>query len=454
MVRGKRVGVYLSGLFLVFILGMLGWFLSTVFEGEIPSVELSSMPDFISGPLELTITASDNLRGIKRVKAILLQEGREHVVLEKHYPFKGILNREGIHKIEENFALDPSKLALSQSRVVLEVTVWDYSRRSGGDGNVAAIRHQASVDTVPPFVRAVSRLHYVNQGGTGFVVYQSSSDTVESGVLVEDMFFPGFPLTVAAKEGISCCYFPIPFNIHPESDILLWAKDKAGNESRSNFHCLVRRKEFAADKITLTDGFLDRILPYFKEFISDDSASRIKKFLEINREIRTKNDLTFKSLKTNTSPRKLWEGSWVRLPNSATMAKFGDRRSYYYQGEKIDEQVHLGIDLASLANSQIPAANSGRVICAENLGIYGLTIILDHGQGIASVYSHLSEIKVGLGQEVKKGQFIGISGQTGLAGGDHLHFAVMAHGFPVNPIEWWDPHWINENIEKRLNVVN
>jgi len=135
------------------------------------------------------------------------------------------------------------------------------------------------------------------------------------------------------------------------------------------------------------------------------------------------------------------------------MARFGDKRDYYYKGKKIDEQVHMGVDLASLANSDVPAANNGRVIFADRLGIYGLTVVLDHGQGLASIYSHLSNIGVQIDQDVTKGEIIGSTGQTGLAGGDHLHFGVMVSGLFVNPIEWWDNHWIQDNIMKKLALL-
>jgi len=146
-------------------------------------------------------------------------------------------------------------------------------------------------------------------------------------------------------------------------------------------------------------------------------------------------------------------GVWLRLKNAANMARFGDKRDYYYKGKKIDEQVHMGVDLASLANSDVPAANNGRVIFADRLGIYGLTVVLDHGQGLASIYSHLSNIGVQIDQDVTKGEIIGSTGQTGLAGGDHLHFGVMVSGLFVNPIEWWDNHWIQDNIMKKLALL-
>jgi len=144
----------------------------------------------------------------------------------------------------------------------------------------------------------------------------------------------------------------------------------------------------------------------------------------------------------------------MRMKNAATMARYADHRSYFYKGEKVDEQTHLGIDLASLANSPIKAANSGKALFAERNGIYGLTVVLDHGQGIASVYGHLSSMEVTTGQEVKKGDVIGHSGQTGLAGGDHLHLSILIHGVFVNPIEWWDAHWIEDNITKKLTLIN
>ncbi len=142
------------------------------------------------------------------------------------------------------------------------------------------------------------------------------------------------------------------------------------------------------------------------------------------------------------------------MKNAATTAKFADHRSYYYQGTKIDEQHHMGVDLASLANSPVTAANRGRVVFAQKNGIYGLTVIIDHGQGISSLYGHLSEINAAIGDMVEKDGVIGISGQTGLAGGDHLHFSILVNGIFVNPVEWWDSHWIRDNITRKLDQIS
>ncbi len=119
----------------------------------------------------------------------------------------------------------------------------------------------------------------------------------------------------------------------------------------------------------------------------------------------------------------------------------------------IDQQVHLGVDLASVNQAPIPAGNSGRVVFAAPLGIYGNTVIVDHGCGLFSMYSHLSRIETELKREVKKGEILGRTGYTGMAGGDHLHFSMLVHGVFVNPVEWWDPHWIRDNIERKMNAL-
>ncbi|MFH1629967.1 MAG: M23 family metallopeptidase [Pseudomonadota bacterium] len=452
---GKKLnlGLVLTVSSILIVLGFLCWFLITIFESETPRVQLEPLPEFLTEKKEFSLIATDAKRGLRNIKVSLQQAGRNMTVLEKIFPFKGLLNCDGTHRFETRFSIDPSTLNLAQGRVDLYVHVWDYSRRSGGDGNLSILEHKMIVDTIPPAIRAVSRLHYVNRGGSGLVVYQTSSDSAKSGLFVKDSFFPGFPAAQGSQEGMHVCYFGIPIDTERDPEIYLWAEDKAGNRSKANFYCHVRKSHFRTEKINITDRFMERILPYFSSYLKDVTGEEIGKFLKINQDLRRENALVFYNLRTKTSPTRYWDGVWLRLKNAANMATFGEKRIYYYNGEKIDEQVHMGVDLASLANSGVEAANNGRVIFADRLGIYGLTVVLDHGQGLASTYSHLSNIGVQPGQEVVKGEVIGSTGQTGLAGGDHLHFGVMVNGLFVDPIEWWDSHWIQDNITKKLDIL-
>jgi len=187
---------------------------------------------------------------------------------------------------------------------------------------------------------------------------------------------------------------------------------------------------------------------YTAQYPGEKTALDVYK--RVNTELRKQNEADLLKIAQNTSPTPLWSGPFLRLPNSAGRANFGDQRDYYYEGEKIDHQTHMGVDLASVANAPVPAANAGRIVYAGFFGIYGNCVIIDHGLGLQSLYSHLDEIAVGQDAVVKKGDIIGKTGTTGLAGGDHLHFGMIIGGLQVSPIEWWDDHWIIYNILAHL----
>ena len=105
--------------------------------------------------------------------------------------------------------------------------------------------------------------------------------------------------------------------------------------------------------------------------------------------------------------------------------------------------------------AQAPPAGGESVASAlpnmvGDLGIYGNTVILDHGLGLFTLYSHLSSIDVKVGDPIKQLQIVGKTGETGLAAGDHLHYGVYLNGVSILPVEWWDQKWINDNIQPKL----
>jgi len=132
------------------------------------------------------------------------------------------------------------------------------------------------------------------------------------------------------------------------------------------------------------------------------------------------------------------------------MASFAQERTYLFEGMAVSKSTHLGVDLASTERAPIESANNGVVVYTGYLGIYGNTVIVDHGLGLSSLYAHLSDITVKIGQNVARGETLGNSGSTGLAGGDHLHFSILVGGEFVNPTEWWDAHWIRDNVTGKL----
>ena len=135
-------------------------------------------------------------------------------------------------------------------------------------------------------------------------------------------------------------------------------------------------------------------------------------------------------------------------------SRFGERRRYLVGGEPVSEATHYGYDLASTRAAPVTAAAAGRVAFADDLGIYGKCVLVDHGLGVATLYGHLSRIDVEPGARVEQGARLGTTGATGLAGGDHLHFAVLVGGTYVDPLEWWDPKWFASNVKARLDSAS
>ncbi len=226
--------------------------------------------------------------------------------------------------------------------------------------------------------------------------------------------------------------------------------DQAGNEGKAVFSMNFKKPKEKKDRINISDGFLKKKLPEFQEHYPEMQGSDIDKYLYVNNKIRISNAEKIAAICSNTVSEQLWQNRFIRMPG-AGKAGFADQRTYYYQNKVIDHQTHLGMDIASTARVAIKAANSGKVIFAEYLGIYGNTVILDHGQGLSSLYSHLSSIDTKLDSLVNKDEVIGKSGTTGMAGGDHLHFSMLVHGIFVTPVEWWDQHWIDVNIN---NIIS
>src|SRR5262249_16693898 len=150
--------------------------------------------------------------------------------------------------------------------------------------------------------------------------------------------------------------------------------------------------------------------------------------VEINSNLRRKNHETIAKLAAASPGQFLWNGPFLQLSNSKVESFFADRRTYIHDGKPVDQQDHVGFDLSVVEHNPIGAANDGKVILAEYFGIYGNTVLIDHGAGLISLYGHLSEIKVKPGQMVKKKEVVGKSGTTGLAAGDHLHFGLFLHG--------------------------
>ena len=307
----------------------------------------------------------------------------------------------------------------------------------------------------PPHISVVSTHHYVNRGGAEMVVYRATPPEAASGVRVGDIEYPGF--AIGSDPAVKAAFFALLYDQPMNAKIVAFARDEAGNEAKTSFMDNVFDKPQKKSRIEIDDKFMNRVVPEIIEHspelkITSPAAGEdmVPAFVKVNSDLRKMNAEKIEALARQTSLTRLWDGPFVPLGNSKVEAAFADHRTYLHNGKEIDQQVHLGFDLAVTAHVPIVAANAGTVLNASWLGIYGNCVIIDHGMGVQSLYGHLSAFDVKVGDKVTRGQTIGRSGMTGMAGGDHLHFTMLVNGRMVNPVEWWDPHWISDRVERKL----
>ena len=321
---------------------------------------------------------------------------------------------------------------------------------------------EVEIRLTPPQIAVQSTRHYINHGGTEMVVYRVIPADAVSGVRVGDHEYLGFPASGAGLEstdpGLRVAFFALLWDQDRATPIDIFARDELGNEGHATFEYQVFPKVFRNSRIPIDDRFLSKVVPAILQNTPtlrvENPADLLASFLRINRDLRRENNATIAALARQTAPEILWQGPFKQLVNSAVEAGFADRRTYVYKGQDIDQQTHLGFDLASTSFAPIRAANHGKVLYAGWLGIYGNCVILDHGLGLQSLYAHLSSIDVKVGDVVDTEQQLGRSGSTGMSGGDHLHFTLLLAGNAITPIDWWSTQWVNDRIIRKLREAD
>jgi murein DD-endopeptidase MepM/ murein hydrolase activator NlpD len=444
MLKDKRINWGRKSWFLIAGLALGGlallvWMVLGSLDYEDPWVTPSEKVAVLVPKSGFTLKAGDRDSGLKEIKVTVTQGGQEKVVLSRTFPPGG----EKGATAEIPVALDPKALGLKEGKATITVKALDRSWRNFFQGRSTTLAWDTEVSLVPISVSFVSASHLMSAGGAGLVVYRVNKPPKESGVRVENHLFTGYPVP-KGPAGEYAAFVAIPFNAPASLPVEIIARAGAGNEAKQTISLHTNPKHWRHDKMNLSEGFLQQVAAKFPQ---SNQGDPLKTFLEVNQKMRQANHDKVRQICATSQPQPLWSGAFQRFVGKP-MARFGDQRTYVWQNRNVDEQVHLGEDLASLINSPVPAANNGVVVLAEPLGIYGNAVIIDHGMGVFSMYGHLSKIDVKAGERVEKGKPIGITGTTGLAAGDHLHYSVLIDGYFVNPVEWWDPHWFKDQVDK------
>ena len=133
-----------------------------------------------------------------------------------------------------------------------------------------------------------------------------------------------------------------------------------------------------------------------------------------------------------TDPEQHWSDEFI-LPGAGPVSmKFGTRE--YVNGKKRGQ--HRGLDLAVSSGTEIKAAENGKVVFAGKLKAFGGTVVIDHGQGVHTLYFHLSKFMKAVGEAVEEGEIIALSGNSGISSGPHLHWGMSVNNVRVDPLQW------------------
>ena len=434
--RPRRKSAALLFLVVLVVAGLAAgaWVLRPRFESEPPQIALKPDSDTVgTGPVEIVIT--DSGAGLKSIEVKL---GDATIASEQFAQPVGA----------KTVTVVLSKLpGVKEGPAALRVVARDASLFRG---NETLLQRQLTIDVTPPTIDLVADDRYVNFGGVGAIAYQASADTVTSGVKIGGYFFSGFRGVIKDHPDRYFVLFAHPYDAPPNAKAALVATDKAGNSREMPLVYELKDVRYRKSTITLSDSFLQaKVAPLVADAAARQGSPK-DIFVAVNRKLRKENEDKIAAITRKASPAILWKGAFLQLSNSKVEANFADHRTYVYNNETVDSAYHLGYDLSVTKHYPVEAANSGAVVFAGDLGIYGNTVLLDHGVGLFTLYGHLSQIEVKVGDAVQQRQILGRSGETGLAAGDHLHYGVYLHGVAVLPVEWWDSKWIDDNIAPKL----
>ena len=424
--------------------------------GAAPSIKLTPALPAVGKRTAVTVDVEAPGRGLSHVRVEMVQWERVETLAEKSYQTRAAWafwgDRTERDAIKVEVGRDTIK-GLKAGTLVIRAT----ADRAGSwlrEPAATVQEIELPVRLTPPALERLSTATYVRQGGCEAVVYRVGESAVQSGVRAGTWFFPGYPLPGGGPAD-RFALFAVPYDMGSADGIRLVAADDVGNEAQAAFIDKFFPEPPGRDDIEITDAFMNRVVPSILSQSPElaDQGGLLENYLQINRELRRRNNEKLIELAHGSQPRFLWTRPFSQMRNSQVMARFADHRTYFYNGRKIDEQDHLGLDLATTRADAVPAANDGVVVLARFFGIFGNAVVIDHGYGLLSLYGHLSSIGVQEGATVTRGEMLGRSGDTGLAGGDHLHFTLLLAGLPVTPVEWWDAHWIQDRIARKLGAA-
>ncbi|MDR1554552.1 MAG: M23 family metallopeptidase [Campylobacteraceae bacterium] len=444
-VNKNRSVIIITILIIIAILAFI--YNSAMFERNSPEIVLEEQIYWnLKAPVEVKVK-DDN--GIKRV-LVQISDGENNITIINN-KYSG-----SDKELDFNISFPKTGFFSKKNQYFLTFEIVDKSLWNFFMGNRAQKAYSIVVDTKQPNVYTVTNSYKVTKGGSGIVIFRADDENLKD-VYVETNYGKKFKAAPFNKKGYYIAFVAWPVNQKSFSAEIV-ATDLAGNIAKSRIKYFLQDKNYRVSKIALSDNFLNNSVYSLAEdfdYENTKNLSALERFTFINESIRNQSLSTIQEVTSKVNYDKPFKiKPFFPLKNGAVVAGFGDFRMYEYNKQKISQSYHLGLDMASTAEAEIVLSNSGTVAFANENGIYGNMILVDHGLGVYSLYAHCSELSVSDGDEIVNGQVIGRTGKTGFVFGDHLHFGIVVQGIEVRPEEWMDEKWLKENIFDLVDNAN
>ncbi|MDZ7818475.1 MAG: M23 family metallopeptidase [Aliarcobacter sp.] len=439
-------GLWIYLVLIAFLIAVIFVLFSSMFERNAPKIKVENEIYWnFKKPINVAISDDTKIKSYE----IVFVDGEKKLKLEN----KVIKDENGIIELE---VLPPEFDEFYKPKEgSLKIEVYDTSKWNFFKGNQTITNSKIIIDKKSPVANVITNSYLLRQGGSGVIIVEINDENLKDYYISfnDEEVFELFPFY---KKNYYISIITWPIDIKEFKRVNVVAVDLAGNRTESKVPFYIKGFKEKIDDIKISDDFVNNVSKHVLENSDMNVPSdTIEAFVKTNKELREINVKTIRDV----SRKNLANGMnssfdikpFVRLPNAATFAQYGERRHYFYGENKIDEAWHLGMDWASVKRADVQVSNPGKVIFKGYLGIYGDTVIIDHGLGLGTLYAHTSSINVEVNDEVKAGQHIANTGSTGAVFGDHLHFGVLVQGIEVNPNEWLDYTWMKTNVTKTIN---
>ncbi|UCE28271.1 MAG: peptidoglycan DD-metalloendopeptidase family protein [Candidatus Coatesbacteria bacterium] len=387
---GVAIGLLALGAAFFFAGSAAGWFGSDE-APPLVSIEIPREGAKYEGSITVTASVSDD----DRISAVvILLDGVDYTPELDLKKKRRLLN----------FKLKLDTALLADGKHTLEVNAGD---KKGNEGSAGV---EFYTDNTPTVVELAFEPARVDQGRI-LQVWLSSNEKLYN--LKGELWEQEFPFYEAAGEYLSI--MTVRASCPPgEYPVAVRGIDANDEEVEFDGTVVVKDGGYITEYITISTGKQEELYDPAVEERKQREASKVRSAI------------------MNWTDEQLWAGEFIVPVEGKFTSPFGTHRTFNTGAT----ERHLGTDIAAKEGTPIRAGNRGKVVLAEHLIMRGKCVIIDHGRGVITCHNHMSDIVVGAGDIVEKGQVIGFIGSTGLATGSHLHWEMRVFRWVTDPMEW------------------